>query len=209
MTGDDFSTTGQWTDRAKALFQKEEILDIARNGVAFRPLEGNTGESASEVFVNKIGEDYYVAIINYSSSKKTYDLSLERLGIPNAQYSGQELLSTAKFAVTTASVKRDVEGKNAAILRLGVRDITGTVKEVAHDTAILYPNPSADIFKIESEKSIRAIQVRSAEGKNVFEKKNLKNIQYDLNMTAHKSGLYIVNVTYADGTGKVFKIIKK
>lgn len=209
ITGDDFSTSGQWTENAKALFQNNEILDIARNGKAFRPLEGNADESASEVFVNKIGEYYYLAIINYGDKKKTYDLSLERLGIPAGEYSGKELFSAARFNVTTASVKRDVDGRSAAILRLGIRDITGNVREVANDTAILYPNPSAGIFKIEGEKQIRAILVRAADGKNVVEKKNIKGNTYELNMTAHKSGIYIVNVTYADNTGKVFKIMKK
>jgi len=208
-TGDDFSTTGQWTESAKILFQNDEVLDIARNGVAFRPLEGNTDDKASEVFVNKIGDSYYVAIINYGSAKKTYDLSLDHLGIPPGEYSGKELLSATRFTVTTGSVKRDVSGSSAAILRLGVRDVTATAAEVANDTAILYPNPSADVFKIVGEKSIRAIQVRSSEGKSVFERKNIKSTMYELNMTAHKDGLYIVNVAYADGTGKVFKIIKK
>ena len=208
-TGDDFTTAGPWIDNAKALFQQDDILDIARNGVAFKPLEGNTESSASEVFVNKIGEYYYIAIINYGGAKKTYDLSLDRLGIPAGDYSARELFSGNNVPVTTSSVKRDVEGSTAAILRLGVRDVTGNIKETTRDTAILYPNPSADIFKIESEKSIRAIQVRAADGKSVIEKKNIKSQTYELSMAGHRSGIYIVNVTYTDGTGKVFKIMKK
>jgi alpha-galactosidase len=208
ITGDDFSTTGQWTETAKTLLQKEEILDIARHGVAFKPVEGNADQSASEVFVNKIGEYYYVAIINYGG-KKSYDISLDRLDIPQGQYAAKELFSGNSFFVATGSVKREVNAGDAAILRLGVRDITGSVKEVAHDTAILYPNPSADVFRIESEKSIRAIQVRASDGKNVIEKKNIKSLSYELNMTGYKGGVYVVNVTYADGTTRVFKIMKK
>jgi alpha-galactosidase len=209
ITGDDFSTVGQWTENAKVLFQNEAILDIARNGVAFKPLEGNSDQNASEVFVNKIGEYYYVAVINYGGAKKTYDLGLDRLGIPAGEYSARELFTGTNFFVTTGSLKREIEAKNASIFRLGVRDITGNVKEVLHDTAILYPNPSPDVFKIESEKSIRAIQVRAADGKSVIEKKNIKSLTYELNMAGYRSGVYVVNVTYADGATRLFKIVKK
>ncbi|KOP35737.1 alpha-galactosidase [Flavobacterium sp. WLB] len=93
ITGDDYSKDGIWSVRAKEWLQNKELLKIVSHGVAFRPVEGNTGKHTTEVFEQKIGNDWYIAVLNYGSTPKNYSLPLERLGIKNGNYQLQNLFT--------------------------------------------------------------------------------------------------------------------
>lgn len=117
LLGDDFSKSGSWSLNAKKLLENEDILDIARNGEAFLPVEGNTEEHASEIFVNKIADDYYVAIINYNETKD-YKLNFNRLGIKKGNYTIKELYSgQTKELNESLYMEVKVHGHDAAIFR--------------------------------------------------------------------------------------------
>jgi len=92
ITGDDFSISGQWDKRAIEWYQNPELITVIKNGKSFRPAEGNTGEDASEIFTKKIGDDYYVAVFNYSNNPKNYSLDLKRLNIPAQRFKITEIL---------------------------------------------------------------------------------------------------------------------
>ena len=70
-------------ERAGEILTKTEILDIARAGKTFRPVEGNTGEKACDSFVRqKEDGSLYLAVFNFSDTEtKQMELSLERLGL--------------------------------------------------------------------------------------------------------------------------------
>lgn len=83
LMGDDFRME-EARDRASAWLIRPELLDIARAGKSFKPLEGNTDDAAADVFF-KIEEnnEVYIAVFNYNkdeSVEKT--ISVERLGLP-------------------------------------------------------------------------------------------------------------------------------
>ncbi|WP_291142157.1 alpha-galactosidase [Flavobacterium sp. UBA7680] len=103
ITGDDYSKDGIWSVRAKEWLQNKELLKIVAHGVAFRPLEGNTGKHTSEVFEQKIGNDWYIAVLNYGSTPKNYSLPLERLGVKKGNYQLQNL-----FTNQNTNVKNNV-----------------------------------------------------------------------------------------------------
>ncbi len=93
FTGDDFSTTGQWTAVAKKLYQNKELLKVIKNGKAFRPVEGNTGDKTTEMFTQWIGNDFYLAVFNYSNDTKEYNINRQRLGLSlNQKYHVENLL---------------------------------------------------------------------------------------------------------------------
>ena len=93
FTGDDFSTTGQWTAVAKKLYQNKELLNVIKNGKAFRPVEGNTGDKTTEMFTQWIGNDFYLAVFNYSNNTKEYNINRQRLGLSlNQKYHIENLL---------------------------------------------------------------------------------------------------------------------
>ncbi|MBT1711508.1 T9SS type A sorting domain-containing protein [Fulvivirgaceae bacterium PWU5] len=207
ITGDDYSTTGPWTSTARQLLQNEELLAIARNGIAFTPVEGNAEQGASETFVRTIGSSQYVAVINYGE-KKTYDLSLSRLGIAPGEYVVKELFTGQVTGLQGSNLSREVPRRDAAIFRLTPGTVTGTLTENANDTATLSPNPATDIVKIQSAKTIRTLKVLSAEGKVINEVKNVKSKEYSFSVASFRKGIYIVTLAHTDGTTKVFKVMR-
>ncbi|WAC39794.1 T9SS type A sorting domain-containing protein [Pedobacter sp. SL55] len=118
ITGDDFSVTDQWTARAKDYFQNQDLLDISRNGIAFKPLDGNTGTNANEIFVREIGNYTYVAAFKYGAGSKNYSIDLKRLGLTDGQnYRSKELFGGA-VTVVNGSLNFTISGAGASIFRL-------------------------------------------------------------------------------------------
>jgi alpha-galactosidase len=209
ITGDDYSTSGPWSTTARQFLQNEDLLAIARNGRAFTPVDGNSEQSASEVFVQTIGSSQYVAIINYSKDKKTtYNLSLDRLGIASGDYVVKDLFTGRVASQQGATLSREIPASDAVILRLTPGTVTGTLTENANDTATLSPNPATDIVKIQSAKTIRTVKILSAEGKAINEVKNVKSKDYSFSVAGFRQGIYIVTLTHTDGTTKVFKVVR-
>src|SRR6267142_6471240 len=84
---------------ARMCLTNARINEIARSGVTFQPVEGNTGTNASDVFVRQDGSTWYVAIFNYTRSDVAKNLNLGRLGIPGT-YTARDLGSGAISSVT-------------------------------------------------------------------------------------------------------------
>ncbi|MDB5152833.1 MAG: alpha-galactosidase, partial [Mucilaginibacter sp.] len=98
VTGDDFSINGHWSSVAKSMYQNQDILKIIKNGKAFEPLEGNTGNDATEMFTSKIGDDFYLAVFNYSDKPKVFPIDLKRFGLPSGKkYTVNEILCGDKY----------------------------------------------------------------------------------------------------------------
>ncbi|HBA47409.1 MAG TPA: hypothetical protein DCZ91_06355 [Lachnospiraceae bacterium] len=83
--------------RAMEILACEEINAVAKRGIAFRPVEGNTKDAACDAFVSyEEGEDaLYLAVFNFSSSEtKVMQLDLERIGLdPAGKYEIYDLWS--------------------------------------------------------------------------------------------------------------------
>ncbi len=93
ITGDDFSVHGQWSSRARSFYQDHDLLNLIKSGKAFRPVEGDTGKGASEMFTRQTGPDFFLAVFNYGTAAKNYKIDLSRLGLSaGAKYQIRELL---------------------------------------------------------------------------------------------------------------------
>jgi len=84
ITGDDFSSPGPWKKIAEQLLQNPEIISLAKNGVAFKPVEGSSGDAASTLFIREIKGDLYLAVLNYDEKPKVFDIDLNRIGLNSA-----------------------------------------------------------------------------------------------------------------------------
>jgi hypothetical protein len=101
ILGDDFSTSGTWDSRNQNYAQNQELLDISRSKTAFQPVEANTGTNASEMFVKQIGSFVYLAVVNYGTSSKTFNVNLGRAGLSTTtSYSVKELYTAVTSTVT-------------------------------------------------------------------------------------------------------------
>lgn len=118
ITGDDFSAPGPWKNRAKSLLQNPDILQIAKNGVAFKPVEGNSGDTASELFVREINGNLYLAVLNYGDQPKQFVIDLKRIGLDHLKsYETRELFGNRKTAAKE-TLNVDLAGTDAAIFKI-------------------------------------------------------------------------------------------
>lgn len=118
ITGDDYSKDGIWSKRAKEWLQNKEMLKIVENGVAFRPVEGNTGKLTTEVFEQKIGNNWYIAVLNYGNMPKNYALPLERLGVKKGNYKLQDVFTAQNIDVKNNSINLSIGSKDARLFKI-------------------------------------------------------------------------------------------
>jgi len=219
ITGDNFSTTGQWTTTAQTLFQNQEVLDIARNGVAFRPVEANTGTGTSELFARAVGNYLYLAAFNYGTSSKSYSVSYSRIGLPTGTYAMKELFS-GTTSTLTSSIGFTVGASDAALYRitLGGSFSSTYLKQqeiiAANDSDVAklmyYPNPVTSTLNIDNPDEISAVRLTVfGTGGAVGNYTNIGSKHYQLKLNGFKSGYYVVSVTDVKGKTQGFKIYKK
>ncbi|RZK79403.1 MAG: alpha-galactosidase [Pedobacter sp.] len=119
ITGDDYATDGPWKQEAKALLQNKSLLEIVKNGKSFKPVEGNTGSGASDMFVKVGGKYLYVAVLNYTANNKDLLLPLKKLGLGKNQYQAIELFSSKQLVLkTNASIS--IPASDAIILKVAL-----------------------------------------------------------------------------------------
>src|SRR5690606_31842773 len=88
LGGDDFRSN-EARKRAKKLFTNKEVNELAKRGVSFIPVEGNSGDKAVDTFVihDRETDATFVAIFNYNSDKPTVKhIQLTRLGLSDSGY---------------------------------------------------------------------------------------------------------------------------
>lgn len=117
FTGDDYSVSGPWSARAKQLLQNRPILELARNAVAFKPVEGNSGNSAAELFVREINGEHFLAVLNYDEHPKEYIIDLARIGLDETvKYATSELFQQTT-STTTGTLRVTLPASDAAIFK--------------------------------------------------------------------------------------------
>jgi alpha-galactosidase len=117
ITGDDYSSEGPWRGTARKWLQNEELLKIARSGLAFMPVDGNTGDKASELFVRKNNGYLYIAVLNYSTVPKQFNIPLRKLGLNKESYLTTELFSRKDITISR-SLKLTLKDADAAIFKV-------------------------------------------------------------------------------------------
>jgi len=73
--------------RAIKLLTNERLNGIVKKGVSFRPVEGNSGNGASELFYRNDGDEFFLAVFNYERKTAVKTIKLERTGLePDREY---------------------------------------------------------------------------------------------------------------------------
>jgi alpha-galactosidase len=120
ITGDDFSTLGQWSDKARLWYQDPAFFAVVKNGKAFLPLEGNTEKSASNIFYRQIGNFVYVAVFNYSAQPQDFRIDFERIGLsPDLSAEVTDLFSRT-MTRQKGYVEVRLTAANATLLKIAV-----------------------------------------------------------------------------------------
>ncbi|WP_379165767.1 S-layer homology domain-containing protein [Paenibacillus roseus] len=114
-------------ERAQELMEKlmtnPAVNHVARIGKAFRPLEGNTGQSAADMFILEDKGNYYAALFNYANAAAERSMSYTRAGIPVANkyivtnlWTGEE--KTLTFAETQSQLKVSLKPYESALYKI-------------------------------------------------------------------------------------------
>src|SRR6516162_3282984 len=88
--------------KTKACLTNAALNALARNAQTFRPVEGNTGSSATAVFVKQNAPLWYVAAFNYAGGPTNLVIDLTRAGPGTAPYHATDLWSGTALNVTNA-----------------------------------------------------------------------------------------------------------
>ena len=79
------------------------------------------------------------------------------------------------------------------------------VTESAKQSTSIFPNPSTGVFNLKSSKKASTVEVYSADGKLVKQEKSFNSVD----ITNQPKGVYILKVTYEDGTADSRQVLKK
>lgn len=117
IEGDDL-TNETAKDRVRRIFSNRAALDLAAKAPAFRPVRGNTGEHAGDLFVYQDSSDVvYLAAFNFDKEKAKKDsVSLRRLGL-SGRWKSEELWTNASGTVE-GNVGFSLAPTDCALLRL-------------------------------------------------------------------------------------------
>jgi len=123
LLGDDFhNEEAAW--RAKAWLSNQQVMDVARLGQTFRPIEGNFGDKGADAFV-LIPADQdtiaYIAVFNLDGKQSSLkSVSLERAGLnPAHRYSVSDLWEGTNIEVVK-ELTVDLEPAESRIFKLNI-----------------------------------------------------------------------------------------
>ncbi|MBD2867996.1 carbohydrate-binding protein [Paenibacillus arenilitoris] len=105
-------------DYMKKLLTNKQVNAVALKGEAFRPVEGNTGTAAADVFVLKDKKDYYLAVFNYTFDAATKTVDLARAGILGASEVTVTNLWTNKPVKAKEQLTVSLEGAQSMLYKI-------------------------------------------------------------------------------------------
>ena len=136
------------TDMTKKITQNKAVNDLARLGRAFRPVEGNTGQSAGQVFMLETQDAVYVAMFQYGKRlPETVKVELSRLGLDAGKsYQVTDLWDGGTFSVSDTLTKT-LAAQSSVLYRIAVDQA-----EPAPELFYLEDFEEADILNIIKQK---------------------------------------------------------
>ncbi len=210
--GDDYSTTGPWVARAQSLLQNPEVLAVAQGDMHFKPADGNTGNTASQIFYTTQNNITYVAVFNYSNSNADMNIDLARLGLTGS-YTATELYS-GTITTGSGSLSFTLPASDAHIYKITGATAGTDGNVLAKATSSLFPNPATSSFKIKFAAPVSgnaAITVSDLGGKQLWST-NISvngNTSPEIPVSNLAKGFYLVTVTTAQQGTLNFKFIKQ
>ena len=81
ISGDDFSADGPWNNQAIQRYQNPILLEVIRNGRAFRPVSGDREKKASSAFIKIDDKIIWLAIFNVNDKAKDFEINMKRLNL--------------------------------------------------------------------------------------------------------------------------------
>lgn len=118
ITGDDFSTTGKWSETARQLLKNKALLNLLQQGKSFRPVEANTGKGAVEIVSHASNGIIYLAVFNYGTTSKKYTIAESQLGLKQGTALNLQELFSGHNSTATGAITIELPATDAALYRI-------------------------------------------------------------------------------------------
>jgi len=212
-TGDDFSVAGAWKAKAQSLLQNNDVMNVARADIQFRPTDGNTGYNAANVFSATKNGVTYVAVFNYSNAAVTNNVNLSRLGLGSGNYTVKELYSgTTSTSQGTLSVQLPQADAALYAISLATNLSTPNYFKTAA-TNYVFPNPASSTFRIKFDHTINgpvALSMYDIAGKEVWKTTIIAEdmITSEVPVNGLAKGVYMIKASTEGNSVQNFKFVK-
>jgi alpha-galactosidase len=213
-SGDDFSVAGAWKAKAQSLLQNNDVMNVARADVNFRPADGNTGYNAANIFSATHNDVTYVAVFNYSNAAVTNNINLSRLGLGSGNYTVKELYS-GTTSTTQGTLRVQLPQADAALYAISLGSVLSTpsyFKTAA--TNYIFPNPASTTFQIKFDHTINgpvALSMYDTAGKEVWKTTIVAEdmITSEVPVNNLAKGVYMIKASTTENGVQNFKFVKK
>lgn len=123
ISGDDFSRDGAASgkERAKKFLTNPGINAVARIPKSFRPVEGDTGSHAANLFTCRYQNHFYLAAFNYSDRKADLQVDFCRTGLKMGEPVEVEELWSGAVIQATNSMSIQLGPADAVLYKLRVK----------------------------------------------------------------------------------------
>jgi alpha-galactosidase len=120
MNSDDVNNpTAQ--DLMKKLLTNKQINKVALIGKSFRPIEGNTGTDAADVFVMENNGAYYLAVFNFTNEQVVKTVDFNRAGIPHTSPVKVTDLWTNESTQEDKQISINLIGAQSKLLKISIK----------------------------------------------------------------------------------------
>lgn len=212
-SGDDFSVAGAWKAKAQSLLQNNDVMNVARADVNFRPADGNTGYNAANIFSATHNDVTYLAVFNYSDAAVTNNVNLSRLGLGSGTYTVKELYS-GTTSTTQGTLSVQLPKADAALYAISLGTVLSTpsyFKTAA--TNYVFPNPASTTFRIKFDHTINgpvALSMYDTAGKEVWKSTIVAEdmITSEIPVNGLAKGIYMIKASTEGNSVQNFKFVK-
>ena len=152
--------------------------------------------------------------VAYGTSNDVASMINQIVDLPNINQNAKQNF-TMDFVVPSTGVYyfgfnaySDKDKYNLYVDDISITVSTMGTNEIANskDNVKIYPNPFSEVLSISDVRDVKSISITDASGRLV---KTIVKPTSDLQLGELKSGLYLLNLHYKDGSVKSFKAIKK
>lgn len=100
ILGDDYSLQAPWQEEMKRWLQLDAIKVLIKSGKAFRPVEANTDEKTTQIFVRHDEDCTYLALFNFQKEANKINIEVNRIGLsPDKKHILTELLNNEQLTL--------------------------------------------------------------------------------------------------------------
>jgi alpha-galactosidase len=104
---------------AKQVYAIPQWMKIAAEGKIFRPLEGDTGDAAANIFVRSTAHGYYVAVFNYDE-KQAHSIAIDQSRIDPAMHvtSAHDIVSGKEVPSLSSRLMVDLAPSESRLIEI-------------------------------------------------------------------------------------------